>query len=156
MLFVLFYVGSYGGERYEKRDMQERVRERFMELYQLDVDEAEKQQQQQKGSVGDADVDPGSATLVPSWTFVDAGQSVEQVQDDVWKAVQEAMHKVRERNKPVGKMFAPGTLQLPCITAVVNDTDQNDTKIVLMAKGSDVENHEPPTATSTTSTGEAK
>ena len=149
-------VVSYGGERYEKRDMQERVRERFMELHQLDMDEVEKQkqQQQQGGGGGDDDDDPVGfvpTVVVPSWTFVDAAQSVEQVQTDVWLAVEETLCQVREQNKPVGKMFAPGALQLPTTitrTVTVVNEDDDDTKIVMTAKASDEENQEPlPTPT---------
>lgn len=157
-VFLLFV--SYGGERYEKRDMQERVRERFMELYQLDMEAAQKQQQQQGDDEKRIDnnnnnnQDGNNMIVIPSWTFVDAAQSVEQVEHDVWKAVQETIHKVREQNKPVGKMFASGTLQLPTTstTTVVNDDDDDendDWELLLTANtGSDEENQEPPTTIS--------
>jgi hypothetical protein len=137
-----------------------------MELHQLDMDVVEKQkqqqqqqQQQQGGSGGDDDpVGVVPTVVVPSWTFVDAAQSVEQVQTDVWQAVQETLRQVREQNKPVGKMFAPGTLQLPTTitrtVTVVND-DDDDTKIVLTAKAIDEENQQPP-PTPTAITGQAK
>jgi hypothetical protein len=133
-----------------------------MELYQLDMDEAQRQQQQQQ-SDGEEDENCQNQVVIPTWTFVDAAQSVEQVQNSVWAAVQETIRRVREQNKPVGKMFAPGTLQLPTATtttaAVVNEGvgSAGTDEALLSAKGSDVENNEPSTGRdTTTNTKEAK
>jgi E3 ubiquitin-protein ligase DOA10 len=158
--------------------MQERVRERFMELYQLDVVEAQKQeqkQQQQQQQQQQSDDDDNNnnknqdndneMVVIPSWTFVDAAQSVEQVEQDVWTAVQETIRKVREQNKPVGKMFAPGTLQLPTTTSTtpsvikndVNESSEHDDWEILATVNnvSDEENQKPPTTTTSTGNEEA-
>jgi dTMP kinase len=81
-LFLLINVcGRYGGERYEKRDMQLRVREVFRRLQEAD----------------------DSTGNIP-WTVVDASQTIEQVHDDIWDAANVALSVSATR--PIGTMFA--------------------------------------------------
>jgi hypothetical protein len=75
----------YGGERYEKRDMQIRVRERFGALQKMD-----------EGRV--------------PWKFVNAAQTVEQVESDIWDIVRETMDTCVD--KPVRKMWSEGNYEL--------------------------------------------
>jgi dTMP kinase len=76
-------VFRYGGERYEKRDMQLRVREVFRRLQ-------------------EADDNMGG---IP-WTVVDASQTVEQVHDNIWDAASAA--RSTSATRPIGTMFADG------------------------------------------------
>lgn len=80
---------SYGGERYEKRSLQQRVRKRFEELQAMD--EAEKR--------------------IP-WHIVNAAQSVEEVQADINKIVESTLQNVNN-GAPLYKMFQEGVYQLP-------------------------------------------
>lgn len=76
----------YGGERYEKRDMQLRVRQQFDALQKLD------------------------SGRVP-WHIVDAAQSVEQVHKELLRIVQETTEKVNN-GRPLGKMWQDGFVSL--------------------------------------------
>ena len=67
--------GGYGGERYETRDMQKRVRERFTQLHQRDV--------QDYGGV------------VP-WHFVNAARSVDDVHTDIKQIVETTIQNVQQ------------------------------------------------------------
>lgn len=81
--------GGYGGERYEKRDLQIRVRKRFAELQAMDEVEGR----------------------IP-WNVIDASQSIDQVQKDINKVVEETLHRVND-GSPLCKMFQEGHYQLP-------------------------------------------
>jgi len=72
--------GGFGGERYEKRDMQRRVRQRFAELQAAD-----------EGRV--------------PWNVVSATQSVEDVHADIWSIVLKTLETVQQQGKPLGKMW---------------------------------------------------
>ncbi|GAX21444.1 dTMP kinase [Fistulifera solaris] len=61
--------GGYGQERYEKREMQQRVRQRFQELSQLDDG--------------------------VQWKFVNAAQTMDQVEDDIWSIAQQTLEQVQ-------------------------------------------------------------
>mmetsp|Transcript_758 Transcript_758/g.1172 ORF Transcript_758/g.1172 Transcript_758/m.1172 type:complete len:235 (+) Transcript_758:106-810(+) len=80
--------GGYGGERYEKRDMQIRVRERFGELQQMDEKDGR----------------------VP-WHIVNAAQSIEEVQKDINKIVEDTVKSVAQ-GKPLFNMWKEGEHQV--------------------------------------------
>lgn len=90
MDMVSNFMKRYGGERYEKRDLQMRVRQRFAEL-QL-MDEKDK--------------------IVP-WHIVNAAQSIDEVQADINRIVEETIQRVSEEGQPLNKMFQPGDYMLP-------------------------------------------
>jgi len=81
--------GGYGGERYEKRELQQRVRSRFTDLQ--NIDEAEGR--------------------VP-WHIVDASQSIEEVQKNILTIVDETIQKLSD-GKPLVKMWEDGIYTLP-------------------------------------------
>ena len=83
--------GGYGGERYEKRDMQQRVRKRFAELQQFDKIEG-------NGRV--------------PWYIVDASQSVDDVHNEIQTIVNQTMELV-DNGKPLTKMWEDGYFSLP-------------------------------------------
>jgi len=78
----------YGGERYEKRDLQIRVRQRFAQLQAMD--EQDKR--------------------VP-WYVVDASQSIDQVQASINAIVEKTLQKVAS-GAPLLKMFEDGEYPL--------------------------------------------
>eukprot|EP00978_Attheya_sp_CCMP212_P017343 scaffold46146_cov51-Attheya_sp.AAC.4 len=82
--------GGYGGERYEKRDLQIRVRQRFAELQAMDEKEGQ----------------------VP-WHIVDASKSIEEVQTVINTIAENTLHQVHEENKPLYKMWECGEYTLP-------------------------------------------
>ena len=100
--FFFFFVfkNSYGGERYENRDLQVRVRERFGDLQALD------------------------AGRVP-WTVVDAAQSIEKVQADIWTIVQETMESVVATGKPLRSMWQEEPYDLELTSADDDDDKEN-------------------------------
>ena len=83
--------GGYGGERYEKRDLQVRVRQRFAELRRMD---------EERGAAG-----------VP-WHVVDASRTMDEVTADIVAVVDATMKRVEE-GAPLRRMFAEGEYQLP-------------------------------------------
>jgi len=76
---------SYGEERYEKRDMQIRVNQRFAELREMD-------------------------DRVP-WHVVNAAQTIEQVQADILAIVEETVQQVYD-GKPLPKLWTNGDYPL--------------------------------------------
>jgi dTMP kinase len=84
--------GGYGGERYEKRDMQIRVKRKFRELQQLDENE--------KSFQG------------TPWYMVNAAQSVEDVQLDINNVIDKTLKDVYE-GVPLRKMWSAGDFELP-------------------------------------------
>jgi len=88
--------GGYGGERYEKRDLQMRVRQRFGELQAKDEEEK----------------------IVP-WHIVNAAQTIDEVQADINKIVEDTIKRVSEgEGKPLSKMFQAGEYILPSPSAI--------------------------------------
>lgn len=81
--------GGYGEERYENRQLQIRVRQRFYELRKLDE----------------------MNCRVP-WFIVDASKTIAEVQSDINNIVQETIKKV-EAGSPLLKMFTGGEYKLP-------------------------------------------
>eukprot|EP00934_Nitzschia_sp_Nitz4_P009396 Nitzschia sp. Nitz4//scaffold65_size103378//8279//9180//NITZ4_004453-RA/size103378-augustus-gene-0.85-mRNA-1//-1//CDS//3329556201//9386//frame0 len=78
--------GGYGQERYEKREFQGRVRERFQDLRQDD---------EQNGQVG--------------WHMVDASQTIEAVQKDINGIVESTLQTIQQEKKQLGRLWT--TLQ---------------------------------------------
>lgn len=76
--------GGYGEEKYEKREMQQRVRELFLGLLVVDGDEKEMR-------------------------VVDAGETVEVVGERIWQAVEPVMQSVGRGKAGVGKVKAWGS-----------------------------------------------
>jgi dTMP kinase len=70
----------YGGERYEKRDLQLRVRGRFDELKEAD-----------DGKI--------------NWHMIDAAQSMEAVTTDILSVVEKVIKEVEE-GKPLQKLWS--------------------------------------------------
>lgn len=81
LAYHIFILYRYGGERYEERDMQIRVREKFGELQKLD-----------EGRI--------------PWKMVNAAQSIEAVESDIWSVVNEAVNSCKD--KPLKKMWQEG------------------------------------------------
>jgi dTMP kinase len=96
--------GGYGGERYEKRDMQVRVRQRFSDLQKMDEEALT------ATSTSDKDKDDDKLETRVPWHMVDAAQSVAAVESDIWAIVQATMAKV-QAGKPVYKMWQEGTYE---------------------------------------------
>mmetsp|Transcript_7343 Transcript_7343/g.21347 ORF Transcript_7343/g.21347 Transcript_7343/m.21347 type:complete len:228 (+) Transcript_7343:1037-1720(+) len=74
--------GGYGGERYEKKEMQQRVRQRFSELQ--GMDEADGQ--------------------IP-WYIVNAAQTIEEVQQEINAIVESTVEEVHSNELPVGLLW---------------------------------------------------
>jgi dTMP kinase len=68
---AVYCTRRYGGERYEKRELQTRVRQRFSEL---------QRQDEQEGQV--------------PWHIVNAAQSIEQVQEEINAIVQSTLERI--------------------------------------------------------------
>lgn len=95
----------YGGERYEKRELQARVRERFAELRSTDEREGR----------------------VP-WRVVDAGRSIEEVHEELLSIATEAAERVRREGTPLGRMWEAGEYELPKPPADGEGTDGEEKK----------------------------
>jgi hypothetical protein len=67
--------------------MQIRVRERFRALQKLDEDR------------------------IP-WEMVDASQSIEDVEEDIWKIASETFKRIEEDGKPLARMWEGGCFDL--------------------------------------------
>jgi hypothetical protein len=80
-IFV-FVFNSYGEERYEKKEMQKRVRERFSQLQAMDERDGQ----------------------VP-WYVVDAAQSIEEVQRDINDIVEKTLENVQTGKTPLGLLW---------------------------------------------------
>jgi dTMP kinase len=82
---MIYCIYSYGGERYETRDLQLRVRQRFQQLQDMDT---------------------------IAWHVIDAAQSMEQVEADIYKVVQDVIAQVQQRQLPLKKMWEEGSYEL--------------------------------------------
>mmetsp|Transcript_26874 Transcript_26874/g.55007 ORF Transcript_26874/g.55007 Transcript_26874/m.55007 type:complete len:271 (-) Transcript_26874:99-911(-) len=91
--------GGYGGERYERRDMQERVRRKFDELQEADKAEGR----------------------VP-WYVIDAGRTVDEVQEDVARVAEDAVRAALS-GRPLGLMWKDGEYELP-VLAVEDESEE--------------------------------
>ncbi|KAL3815802.1 hypothetical protein ACHAXA_001696 [Cyclostephanos tholiformis] len=85
--------GGYGGERYEKRELQMRVRQRFAELQSID---------EKQGRI--------------PWHVVDASQSVEEVQARIAGIVSNIIERVQTDTAQLGRMWGEGEYELPTPT----------------------------------------
>jgi dTMP kinase len=74
--------GGYGEERYEKKEMQQRVRQKFRELQAMDEVDGQ----------------------VP-WYVVNAAQSIEEVQQEINQIVESTIDKVNAEEKPLGLLW---------------------------------------------------
>ncbi len=93
--FVLLFTLSrrYGGERYEKRELQIRVRQRFAELQSID---------EKQGRI--------------PWHVVDASQSMEEVQQTIAGIVTGTIERVHSETAPLRRMWGEGEYELPTQT----------------------------------------
>jgi thymidylate kinase len=73
---------SLGGERYEKKEMQQQVRKRFSQLQQLDEKDGQ----------------------IP-WYVVNAAQTIEDVQKEINGIVEQTLEKIHGENLPVGLLW---------------------------------------------------
>ena len=80
--------GSFGEERYEKKEIQDRVRGVFEEL-----------RAQSTGS--GADDDRRAFGQGVAWKVVDAGQSMEAVHAELMQAAQQTIDRVAKENAPI-------------------------------------------------------
>lgn len=90
MCSTIFNNTSYGGERYEKRDLQIRVRKRFAELQALDEEQGR----------------------VP-WHVIDASQSIEAVTKEIASIVTNTVERVAKESSPLNRMWEDGEYELP-------------------------------------------
>ncbi|KAL7483266.1 hypothetical protein ACHAW6_008913 [Cyclotella cf. meneghiniana] len=97
--------GGYGGERYEKRDLQIRVRKRFAELQALDEKDGR----------------------VP-WHIVDASQSIEDVTDELVRIVNETLERVDRESSPLKRMWEEGEYELPDLKAIEQSSSDAEEK----------------------------
>ncbi|KAL7539915.1 hypothetical protein ACHAWF_006540 [Thalassiosira exigua] len=81
--------GGYGGERYEKRDLQMRVRQRFAELQSTDEKDGR----------------------VP-WHIVDASQTVEEVKEKLVSIVTDTLERVQSGRAPLRRMWEDGEYEM--------------------------------------------
>ena len=105
MNFVrVMIIHSYGGERYEKRDLQIRVRQRFSQLQSLD---------EQHGRI--------------PWHVVDASQSIEEVKGELVSIVNDTLNRVQKESKPLRRMWEDGEYELPALKTA-EDSDAVEEK----------------------------
>jgi hypothetical protein len=83
-----FVVARFGNERYEKREMQLRVRERFRQLEAMDQLESSR----------------NGAQAIP-WYIVNAAQSIHDVQKDINEIVERTIDSVHKEEKPLGLLW---------------------------------------------------
>ncbi len=100
----LFYPLSYGGERYEKKELQIRVRKRFAELQSID---------EKHGRV--------------PWYVVDASKSVEEVKEMVSGIVSSTIERVQSETAPLRRMWGDGEYELSAPT-LDRETSDKDTE----------------------------
>ncbi|KAL3894893.1 MAG: hypothetical protein SGARI_007611 [Bacillariaceae sp.] len=74
--------GGYGEERYEKKEMQQRVRQRFSQLQAMDERDGQ----------------------VP-WYVVNAAQTVEEVQKEINEIVEKTVEEVNAEERPLGLLW---------------------------------------------------
>lgn len=79
--------GGYGEERYEKEEMQRKVREAFGEVEKLVLA-----------------AEPESLESRNRWTRIDAGGTQEEVWDHVWKVVSTAIQEAQSNSSPLRRM----------------------------------------------------
>mmetsp|Transcript_13882 Transcript_13882/g.30131 ORF Transcript_13882/g.30131 Transcript_13882/m.30131 type:complete len:267 (+) Transcript_13882:62-862(+) len=97
--------GGYGGERYEKRDLQIRVRRRFAELQSIDEEQGR----------------------VP-WHVVDAKRSIGEVKKELASIVTDTMERVRRESAPLARMWGEGEYELPVSVKKMKIAEEGDEK----------------------------
>lgn len=85
--------GQYGEERYEKKEIQDRVRAAF--------DRLRLQAAQEPAPSTGADASGDSFGAGVPWRVVNAGQTVEQVHAELMAAAQETIGKVASEQRPI-------------------------------------------------------
>lgn len=80
---TLYTCNRYGEERYEKKEFQARVRQRFAELQQLN--------------------DAATTATPTPWHVINAAQTMDEVERDIWAIVEPVMAHVA--HQPVGKLW---------------------------------------------------
>jgi dTMP kinase len=96
MSLTLVVSKRYGGERYEKRDLQVRVRQRFEELREAD-----------EGRI--------------PWYMIDASQSMEAVTENIVDVVQLVLEEVA-RGRQLQKLWTKGVYELAVAADDVTDS----------------------------------
>ena len=84
------HICSYGGERYEKKELQIRVRQRFAELQSIDEEQGR----------------------VP-WHVVDASLSIDEVKAQIAKIATDTIERVQSESAPLCRMWGEGEYELP-------------------------------------------
>jgi len=90
--------GGFGEERYEKEEMQNRVRERFSDLAAADGIDL------RSGDICSPEFEV-AADGGPLWRVVDANGTLDEVEERVKNAVQPVLDAVRARNQPLGSIW---------------------------------------------------
>lgn len=80
--------GSFGEERYEKRDIQDRVRGVFEQL-------------RAQSTAAGSNEDQKAFGQGVAWQVVDAGQSMEAVHAQLMQAAQQTIERVTKENAPI-------------------------------------------------------
>ena len=84
------HICSYGGERYEKKELQIRVRQRFAELQSIDEEQGR----------------------VP-WHVVDASLSIDEGKAQIAKIATDTIERVQSESAPLCRMWGGGENELP-------------------------------------------
>ncbi|KAK0547343.1 Thymidylate kinase [Tilletia horrida] len=90
--------GAYGEERYEVPALQAKVRSIFGDVGKL-------LNRSPPPVSTDAHTPAGSQS---TWTEIDAGRTVDEVEAELWSHVQAAIQRVGHSRLPVGKLFSEG------------------------------------------------
>lgn len=103
--FFCYILYRYGEERYEKKELQIRVRKRFEELEKMDKMDGR----------------------VP-WHFVSATQSIEQVHEEIWSIVTKTLEQVHNNNngKSLGQLWKDGSYEVTSVTQSSEENEDND------------------------------
>ena len=81
---------SYGGEQYEKKELQIRVRQLYVELQSIDEEQGR----------------------VP-WYVVDASLSIDEVKAEIAKIATDTIERVQIESAPLCQMWGEGETELP-------------------------------------------
>lgn len=94
-------LSRYGEERYETKDFQTRVRQRFADLQALDTE--------------------------TPWHVVNAAQTMDQVEADIWEIVQQVLQTVADEQRPIGKLWTSTTANTSTTAAATTTTTTTTT-----------------------------
>ena len=84
------HICSYGGEQYEKKELQIRVRQLYAELQSIDEEQGR----------------------VP-WYVVDASLSIDEVKAQIAKIATDTIERVQSESAPLCRMWGEGEYELP-------------------------------------------